>query len=182
MGKGRQQKYGATNVVNQAISQMNVAPHPRHPEQQIDPNPLTPGKEKERETKEMGKVRKEREIKEKEKTKNAKSVVWKTTKQQIAGTKPQYVKDITRMTAIQQTVRSIIQQFAHSGSQVPAKRQIACSSTETAPGPSPGQLLPHLMRTQDQTHHHPLSIRTLRKRSTRQLKKLRWREQKRRRS
>ena len=88
---------------------------------------MIPEKEKERETKEMGKVRKadpnpriqqkekEREIKGKEKVKNAKSVGKTTTKQQIAGTKPQYVSTITRMTAKQQTARSIIHQFAHSG-------------------------------------------------------------------
>ena len=117
----------ATNVVRKAISPQNVAPNPKNPEQTVDPNPMIPGKEKERETKEMGKVRKadpspriqpkekERETKVKEKVKNAKSAEKTTTKQQIAGTKPQYVKDITRMTAKQQTARSIIHQFAHSG-------------------------------------------------------------------
>ena len=184
MGKGRRQKYGATNVVKKAISPMNVAPHPRHPEQQIDPNPMIQRKEKERETKEMGKVRKadlspriqpkekERETKVKEKIRNAGFVGKTITKRPIAGTKPQYVKDITRKTVVHQTVRSTTLQFAHSGQQAPAKMQLACSFTEKATRLSPSPLLPHLTKRQDQTHQHPQNIRKPRKRNTKLKKRL----------
>ena len=114
-----------------------------------DPNPETQrAKEKERERKEkedqtpktLGKEReKERKAKARETAlKNAKFVEKTTTRPQIAGTKPQYVRPILQVTAKYRIVKNIIPKFVHIGKQAHARKEkIARSFT----APVIGQIL-----------------------------------------
>ena len=118
----------AINAGRKVINLLNVGLRPKTGE--IDPSPMTP-KEKEREKE------KETKVKEKEKEKtakvdpnpttqieatNAEFAGKPTTKQPIAGTKPQYVTDITKRSVKHQTVRNTTLQFVSFGEQAPVKR------------------------------------------------------------